>query len=145
MRKLKKIFYLKNFFPNVYSILNKEFYSQDEVSAIQLDGISEIKSYVIERQKDFEDRYGKVVNNSKLNYGIFRAFELMEEYEKQNNFKYDFVIRLRPDAKYITNLDLKRLNEVNNGELALKIFSLSKWHSKRFCRIWQKKYNGSLL
>ncbi|XAU18479.1 hypothetical protein WHP46_09270 [Campylobacter jejuni] len=46
----------------------------------------------------------------------------MEEYEKQNNFKYDFVIRLRPDAKYITNLDLKRLNEVNNGELALKFF-----------------------
>ncbi|ECR1819930.1 capsular biosynthesis protein, partial [Campylobacter jejuni] len=130
--EIKKDILFKKFFPNVYSILNKEFYSQDEVSAIQLDGISEIKSYVIERQKDFEDRYGKVVNNSKLNYGIFRAFELMEEYEKQNNFKYDFVIRLRPDAKYITNLDLKRLNEVNNGELALKIFPYQSGTPKDF-------------
>ncbi|MCW1359926.1 hypothetical protein [Campylobacter sp. CCS1377] len=130
--EIRKDVLFKKFFPNTSRVLNREFYAQSKVMDVQLGSIKEIKSYAIEKQNDFEDKYGKVTNNSKLNYGVCRAFELMEEYEKRNDFKYDFVIRLRPDAKYVSELSLDKLNNVKNNELALKVFEYQNGTPKDF-------------
>ncbi|HEB9342879.1 TPA: hypothetical protein RZK37_001165 [Campylobacter coli] len=130
--EVRKDVYLKKYFPNTSNVLNKEICSYDKVSPIELEGITEIKSYTIEKQSEFVNKYGKVVNNSKLHYGVYKAFKLMEEYEKQNGLKYDFVIRVRPDAKYISNLDLEKLQQLSNNELALNFFEYQSGTPKDF-------------
>ncbi|MGJ0149297.1 capsular biosynthesis protein [Campylobacter lari subsp. concheus] len=130
--EVKKDIYFKKYFPNTSCILNKEIYSQSKVTANELEKLGNIKAYSIEKHSDFASKYGKVVNNSKLNYGVYRAFELMEEYEKQVGLKYDFVIRIRPDAKYISNLDLEKLHQLNNNELALNFFEYQNGTPKDF-------------
>ncbi|EIQ0155568.1 sugar transferase, partial [Campylobacter coli] len=57
-------------------------------------------------------------NDSKQFYGIYQVYNVMEEYEKQNNFKYDFIVRVRPDYIIeknnikIEDLHLLELNEI---------------------------------
>ncbi|HEF1304977.1 TPA: sugar transferase, partial [Campylobacter jejuni] len=57
-------------------------------------------------------------NDSKIYYGIYQVYKSMEEYEKQNNFKYDFIIRVRPDYVIekndikIEDLHLLELNDI---------------------------------
>ena len=41
---------------------------------------------------------------------FYKANELKNKYEKENNFKYDIVIKSRPDVLFKTQLDLTKLN-----------------------------------
>lgn len=47
-------------------------------------------------------------------YKLKIGFDLMEKYEKENNIKYDCVIRLRPDIEYIYNENIDFNIENNN-------------------------------
>lgn len=64
------------------------------------------------------ERLGDLKNDSKIYYEIYQVYKSMEEYERQNNFKYDFVIRIRSDYIIETNdiniedLHLLELNEI---------------------------------
>ena len=46
-------------------------------------------------------------------YKIYQCNEIKKQFELENNFKYDMVIRLRPDMNY-TNIDFKTLDYKNN-------------------------------
>ncbi|WP_370524696.1 hypothetical protein [Helicobacter winghamensis] len=151
--EIKKDVLFKKYFPNTYYALNAEIYSQKKVSAAELDSIDEIKSYAIEKTGEFISKYGKVVNNSKLNYGIYRAFSLMEEYERQMGLKYDFVIRVRPDAKYVSSLNLEELHKLSHNEIALNYFEYQSGTPKDFAvygrrnamEIYSKIWEASFL
>ena len=52
-------------------------------------------------------------------YKLYKANEMKKKYEKENNFKYDLVIRTRPDNLHFCNLDnnyldLKKIYAINN-------------------------------
>ena len=80
------------------------------------------KKVVYEKQTDdkFRDMYSDVWNTAheKLNpvprmhpkdhqlsmfYGIKQVMEMKQEYERENNFKYDLVVRLRTDFVAVAN------------------------------------------
>lgn len=44
-------------------------------------------------------------NHAKLFYGIYKSFEVMQNYEKMQNFQYDYVIITRIDIEPVLNLD----------------------------------------
>lgn len=54
-------------------------------------------------------------------YSFYKSIELKKEYEKENNFKYDYVIKLRPDIKFHPHRRLSQdlemyKTELENGE-----------------------------
>jgi hypothetical protein len=50
-------------------------------------------------------------------YSFMKSVELKKEYEIQNNFKYDYVLKLRPDLKFHPNRRLSQDIEMYNSEL----------------------------
>ena len=45
-------------------------------------------------------------------YGIKKVMEMKQEYERENNFKYDFVVRLRTDFVAVANFgDLEKYDK----------------------------------
>ena len=80
------------------------------------------KKVVYEKQRDDEwrEKYSDVWNTAheKLDpvprmhpkdhqlgmfYGIKKVMEMKQEYEKENNFKYDYVVRMRTDLVMVAN------------------------------------------
>ncbi|ECQ6619058.1 sugar transferase, partial [Campylobacter jejuni] len=76
------------------------------------------KKVTLESYSKVVNRLGELKNDSKIYYGIYQVYKSMEEYEKQNNFKYDFIIRVRPDYVIekndikIEDLHLLELNDI---------------------------------
>lgn len=60
---------------------------------------------------------------SKIYYGIYKSFNLLEEYEKQNGIRYDFVFIIRSDSEIIDakhdevlqQLNTFKLNQISEG------------------------------
>ncbi|WP_373447859.1 sugar transferase [Campylobacter bilis] len=104
-------------FPNVFSVLSKEInkkISEKELFALDL----KVKKVTLESYSKVVSRLGELQNDSKIYYGIYQVYKSMEEYEKQNNFKYDFIVRIRSDYIIVNNdikiedLHLLELNEI---------------------------------
>ena len=57
---------------------------------------------------DSEYKFGGPI--SKMWCNIYNANKLREEYEEENNFKYDYVFRLRPDFFFLRTLKSIDLN-----------------------------------
>jgi hypothetical protein len=57
------------------------------------------KKFLIEKYDDFDFRNKENILSSGLSmtYGIKKSFDIMSEYEVENNFKYDYVIKWRYD------------------------------------------------
>ena len=108
--------------------------SQEKNKAIGLDHINlipNIKKYII-------DNYGEFINNqcndgikSFLNqspdtlyhskatsipslYKLYSAYQLLEEYEKENKIKYDIVIKTRPDFLHVHTDIEKYFNRIDD-------------------------------
>jgi len=60
-------------------------------------------------------------NTCGMFYSINKSNELKKEYEKENNFKYDIVIRCRPDFEFYTPLNENVLNLVNDNNILLPL------------------------
>ncbi|EIY6495416.1 sugar transferase [Campylobacter lari] len=89
-------------FPKVFNILSNEITSKIEDKDIFI--LSEkIKRVKLESYSNVMQSIGDIKNDSKIYYGIYQVFRLLEEYEIQNNFKYDFIIRVRSDYKIVKN------------------------------------------
>ncbi|WP_139790063.1 hypothetical protein [Halomonas sp. BC2] len=77
---------------------------------------------VIENQSDFIEKLNDSFmtrghyNQSKMFYGLKRCFELIQEYERDNSFEYDVVIRCRPDVG-IKNSSLTEFSNVQDRVL----------------------------
>lgn len=57
---------------------------------------------------------GNSDNTYKMFYNVYKADCLRQQFEEQNNFKYDLVIRTRPDFGIFQELDLRKLNIQEN-------------------------------
>ena len=42
-------------------------------------------------------------------YGMRQSLEVMKSYEQENNIQYDYIARIRPDFKYLTEVDFLSL------------------------------------
>ncbi|HEC1890306.1 sugar transferase [Campylobacter sp. US18a] len=104
-------------FPNVFSVISKEFNKKISNKDIFILN-NKIKKVTLESYSKVVNRLGELKNDSKIYYGIYQVYKAMEEYEKQNNFKYDFVVRVRPDYVIekndikIEDLHLLELNDI---------------------------------
>jgi hypothetical protein len=79
------------------------------------------KKFEFENQKDFSDyiqtfnvenknvsKYRPINNFVSYSYSTKRAFELKDEYEKENDFEYDLVFRIRMDVFILNTLIFKK-------------------------------------
>lgn len=104
-------------FPNVFNIISKEFNKKFLLKDVFILD-DKIKKVTLESYSKVVNRLGDLKNDSKQFYGIYQVYNVMEEYEKQNNFKYDFIVRVRPDYIIeknnikIEDLHLLELNEI---------------------------------
>lgn len=64
------------------------------------------------------------MNQFKMYYGINKCFELMKAYEEKNDFKYDIVIRTRPDLFITEEMDQSRLDNLQEGSIAVNVASV---------------------
>ncbi|ECK2543885.1 sugar transferase, partial [Campylobacter jejuni] len=104
-------------FPNVFGVISREFNKKIFIKdVLVLD--NKIKKVILESYSKVVNRLGELKNDSKIYYGIYQVYKAMEEYEKQNNFKYDFIVRVRPDYIIekndikIEDLHLLELNDI---------------------------------
>ena len=68
------------------------------------------KMYIFEEMKHFEN------NSQCMIYSLYTVNELKKEYEKNNNFIYDYVLRTRSDMIYVSDIN-KLLPHVNDKVL----------------------------
>ncbi len=108
------------------------------------DDIEEFENDFNERLKIFKN-YNKNQEIAKSHYGplkyvfeqyfrLYKCNEMKKEYERKNNFQYDYCIRLRPDFYYDNIVDLSKLNIQKNTIYApndygynLKSFYVAEW------------------
>ncbi|MGH2267801.1 hypothetical protein [Campylobacter taeniopygiae] len=106
---------LKFLMPEVFIGLSKEMcfnIKQDDFKEIQ-----SLKKICLENPDKFESKYKINFNKSKMWYGIYRSYQLLCEYEKENNFKYDFIVATRPDRDHDGELKIERLEVLNSNEI----------------------------
>ncbi|RTI79835.1 sugar transferase [Campylobacter jejuni] len=101
-------------FPNVFKVISKEFTKKISPKNISILS-NKIKKITLESYAKVVERLGDLKNDSKIYYGIYQVYKSMEEYERQNNFKYDFVIRIRPD--YIIEKNDINIEDLHSLEL----------------------------
>lgn len=70
------------------------------------------KKFVVENQNEFfyplTQKYGHVGELINLYHSFHKSVQLKKEYEIENNFKYDTVVRLRPDILFPINRSFKK-------------------------------------
>ncbi|NQD72903.1 hypothetical protein [Pseudomonas sp. CM27] len=59
-------------------------------------------------------------NQAKMIYGIYKAHELAVEHEKQNGFRYDYIIRCRPDVFLKNKLTFDLLEDLKSHDVAME-------------------------
>ncbi|MCV3549174.1 hypothetical protein L8X97_06920 [Campylobacter sp. CNRCH_2013_0671h] len=120
--KIKTKTNFKLYFPHTYSILDKECGCKLKTSKIKKNHI--IKHYIIEDQEDFF-RTNNInpngrANTSKLWYSNYQLLKLVELYEKRNNIKYDFMIKIRPDCAYKINFNIQQMERLEFNQLMIR-------------------------
>lgn len=71
---------------------------------------------VLETQRIFDtstqrDKWNLLLQNTLSQfYSVYRANQLKCEYESENSFKYDFVIRMRPDLRVTRPIEVEKID-----------------------------------
>lgn len=97
----------------IYSIIKPEECYIENVSDFIKDNLA------IQDNYKFQGKLNQVF----MFYGMYRCFELMLKYEELNNFRYDYVIRIRPDNIIFDPVDFEKLKKLNTNEVAVNIYS----------------------
>ena len=109
-------YFKKNFF-DIYDVDTFFFGSPNrngrEQNLLEFDRLYKPKRFIINEHDyydhlDSEYKFGGPI--SKMWCNIYNANKLREEYEEENNFKYDYVFRLRPDFFFLRTLKSIDLN-----------------------------------
>lgn len=134
-----------NLLPNVTSKLCAEY-----MAPLELDDLENIKlkyncirTIRMENQKEFEesrtsDNPFSANGTSYLQYGVWRTFQLAQEYEYVNNIKYDFVAIIRNDsepcgsAPKIEELLKLDFNDICDDHISAGMFSIGNVIGRRF-------------
>jgi len=69
------------------------------------------EKYIIESYEEFSKEHSNLINKS-MYYGIYKAQELKQTYEKETGTVFDLVIRTRMDVFYETFMIQKEIDEV---------------------------------
>ena len=82
------------------------------------------KKFLVEDQEEFikplKEKFKVVGDLVNLYYGFYKVIQLKNEYEIENNIKYDVVIKLRPDILFPLNRSLQTdLNQFNQDPSAI--------------------------
>ncbi len=109
----KKFIDGKSEFLSLFNHFSTEINSQSMVSEAELRKLYKPKACVVEKSPslgEYDNFFGftvpdqmskkqpKAMWSRNLFYKIYKCNELKKDFEQQNNFKYDLVIRLRPDS-----------------------------------------------
>jgi len=83
--------------------------------------IYEPKKYLIESHEEYINNEGNKKNNPSLWYSWYKSLKLVKDFEKENDFEYDVVIKMRFDMIYepgmvLDNLFVKYLTRIRRGE-----------------------------
>jgi len=84
-------------FPRVFSKISKEKLCKIDTKFFK--NLASIKAFKFENLKNLQNKE-ELSNTIKMFYGYAKVLELLENYEKEKNVKYDFFIRIRPDMSY---------------------------------------------
>lgn len=120
----------KNFkekFPRTFGLLDTPSHSPFEpdilpknikFKKIQLDDAEA----VFKEQNIDEVRFSSLgsLNQAKMLYGIYKASELAVNYERDNGFRYDYIIRCRPDVGLYNKLSFSELERLKTQEIAME-------------------------
>lgn len=120
-------YFQKNFFNNndvdifVYGSPNKNGYQQNLESIINLYNPKKIVLNDEEYYNNLVEKYNFNGSFIKMWYNIYHSNNLRVQYEIENDFKYDFVFRLRFDYFFLRTLDEVKinLNEIDDNKLAI--------------------------
>jgi hypothetical protein len=86
-----------------------------------------IENYSSQQYKKFKLCSSDTCSNaSSMWYKVYKSFQLVEKYSKENNINYDILVRIRPDVIYHNKLDYKTF--INNFQNETII--LPEWHGK---------------
>lgn len=107
-----------HYFPSVYRRLEKEVSQVIDIKEIYKLS-SRIKSVRLEKYTNISNKYGDLCNNSKMFYGYYQVYNVLEEYEKKEGIEYDFIIRLRPDYKLKSDSFLTSMQQLGFNEIAM--------------------------
>lgn len=123
-KNLLNLTYLKEHFPTIAESLLSASYSTLDRESIT----STIKptSLVVENQDDFLKQYNigdsyksrDSLNQIKMFYGMFKVFSALKQHETKNGFKYDYVIRVRPDLVIKKGIDYSDLTALGGADFA---------------------------
>ncbi|AHG84816.1 hypothetical protein F543_19550 [Bibersteinia trehalosi USDA-ARS-USMARC-189] len=124
-KTLLNLNYLKENFPAISESLLTASYSELNENIIKSE--FEIVSLSVENQDDFLRKYEigdsyksrDTLNQIKMFYGMSKAFSLLKEHERDNNIKYDYVIKLRPDLIIKKGLEMSDLFALNASDFAV--------------------------
>ncbi|MGJ7475825.1 hypothetical protein ACSFEV_18945 [Pseudomonas fulva] len=59
-------------------------------------------------------------NQAKMFYGIYKSHELVVEHEKANGFRYDYIVRCRPDVALRNKLSIDVLDKLAKAEVGME-------------------------
>jgi hypothetical protein len=88
------------------------------------------KMYLVESHDEYINSIENNENSISLWYSWYKSLELVKNFEKENNFEYDVVIKMRFDVIYeptmvLDNLFVKYLSRIKSGEFFVdSIFKL---------------------
>ncbi|MBF8726132.1 hypothetical protein [Pseudomonas putida] len=124
---LKSKRYFKEKFPRTFKALDTPSYSSFDISNLP-EGISFTGS-LLEDDKEVFQKNGLDINDflslglpnqAKMIYGIYKAHELAVLHEKKHGFRYDYVIRCRPDVALVNKLSFADLNSLRSEQIAME-------------------------
>ncbi|OEV52034.1 hypothetical protein AJY63_02555, partial [Campylobacter jejuni] len=142
--------FFKTYLKNSYEVLECEYLSRIDLKLIkdmkkkytclkkiQLNNLEKFEANML-NESFFRQ------NTSKLYYGIYKAFELMKEYENEMRIKYDYVFILRADSEFF-HID-QNILDVQLNEIADSFFSWgsgcgSSYGTREIMEIYASIYN----
>ena len=60
------------------------------------------------------------LNQAKMLYGIYKAHELAVDFERENGFRYDYIVRCRPDVGLRNKMSFSMLDELKSHQIAME-------------------------
>ncbi|MBF8658613.1 hypothetical protein [Pseudomonas putida] len=118
--------YFKSKFPRTYEIIDTP--KQAEFSKSILPENIEFKDILLEDsdclfndRPDEAEKYLSLgsMNQAKMLYGIYKSHELAVAFEKKYNFRYDYIIRCRPDIGVHNSLNYNILESLLPSEVGM--------------------------
>jgi len=119
--------YFKEKFPRTYMLIDTATHSAFDPARlpasmnfkkIRLEDSNSIFRNLNVTEENFESLGS--MNQAKMLYGIYKAHELAVEYEKEEKFRYDFIIRCRPDVGLHNKLSFQTLETLKSDEVAME-------------------------